>query len=130
MRFSGASSYALVELREIYKKGGMREEERQLTFALNHNRRINAWEEIRESEKEAQRKGEKIEWISREIGRLENYFRLAFFEWTCDYGMTSWTSSADHTSWEFFFLSSLTSSLYGAETPEPESGAYYPWTGY
>ncbi len=88
LRFTGASSYAVVELREIYKKGGMREEERQVTFALNHNRRINAWEEIREAEKEAQQKGERIGWISREIGRLENYFRLAFFEWTCDYGMT------------------------------------------
>ncbi len=66
----------------------MRQEERQVTFALNHNRRINAWEEIRESEKEAQKKGERIEWISREIGRLENYFQLVFFEWPCDYGMT------------------------------------------
>lgn len=87
LRFSGASSYAVVELREIYKKAGMREEERQVTFALNHNRRINAWEEIRESEKEAQQTGQMV-WISREIGRLENYFQLFFFEWTCDYGMT------------------------------------------
>jgi len=88
LRFTGTASYAVMELREIFKKAGMREEERQVTFALNHNRRINAWEGIRESEKEAQRNGEKIGWTYREIGRLENYFQLIFFEWTCCYGMT------------------------------------------
>ena len=38
------SSHGLVELREAYKKAGMREPERELTHALNHNRRVKLWE--------------------------------------------------------------------------------------
>jgi hypothetical protein len=33
------SPHSLVELRETYKKAGMREPERELTYALNHTRR-------------------------------------------------------------------------------------------
>jgi hypothetical protein len=64
------SSHGLVELREAYKKAGLREPERQVTFALNHNRRIKLWE-----------KGGLL-------GKLESLFQLVCFEWTCDYGMT------------------------------------------
>jgi hypothetical protein len=67
-------------LREIFKKAGIREDERQVTYALNLNRRVNAWKENREN------KG--INWVTREIARLENFFQLVLLEWTCDYGMT------------------------------------------
>jgi hypothetical protein len=58
-----------VELREAYKKAGMREPERQVTFALNHTRREKLWKE---------------EGV---LGKLESLFHLVFFEWTCQYGM-------------------------------------------
>jgi uncharacterized protein YjbI with pentapeptide repeats len=57
------SSHGLVELREAYKKAGLREPERQVTFALNHNRRLKS-------------------------GKLESLFNLVLFEWTCQYGMS------------------------------------------
>jgi hypothetical protein len=63
------SSHSLVELREAYKKAGMREPERQVTFALNHTRREKLWKE---------------EGV---LGKLESLFHLVFFEWTCQYGM-------------------------------------------
>ncbi|MGA9461010.1 MAG: hypothetical protein WBV16_15010 [Desulfobaccales bacterium] len=47
----------------------MLDDERQVNYALNHNRRVNNWKEKR------------ISWLG-------NYFQLVFFEWTCDYGMT------------------------------------------
>ncbi len=58
-----------MELREAYKKAGMREPERQLTFALNHNRRVKLWEK------------------SGLLHKVESLFNLVCFEWTCQYGM-------------------------------------------
>ena len=96
LTFKGSSSFGLMDLREIFKKAGMREEERQVTYALNRNRRINTWEEIKEKatdkgkKKTEEEKGEEkeITWATLGIAWLENTFQLVFFEWTCDYGMT------------------------------------------
>jgi len=63
------SSHGLVELRETYKKAGLREPERELTYALNHNRRDKLWKE------------------GGFLGKLESLFQLICFEWTCQYGM-------------------------------------------
>lgn len=63
------SSHGLVELRETYKKAGMREEERQVTYALNHTRRLKSWKQ------------------GGVTGKLESLFHLVCFEWTCQYGM-------------------------------------------
>jgi uncharacterized protein YjbI with pentapeptide repeats len=63
------SSHGLVELRETYKKAGLREEEQQVTFALNHTRRERLW-----------KKGGFL-------GKLESLFNLVCFEWPCQYGM-------------------------------------------
>jgi uncharacterized protein YjbI with pentapeptide repeats len=63
------SPHSLVELRETYKKAGMREPERELTYALNHNRRVKLWEK------------------SGLLNKLESLFNLVCFEWTCQYGM-------------------------------------------
>jgi len=77
LKFDGTGSNGLMDLREIFKKAGMREDERQVTFALNHNRRVNAWAKNREKD-----------LVTREIARLGNYFQQVLFEWTCDWGMT------------------------------------------
>ncbi len=63
-----SSSHSLVELRETFKKAGMREQEREMTFALNHIRRL-------------MRQGEGF------TGKLESLFHLVCFEWPCQYGM-------------------------------------------
>ena len=62
------SPHGLVELREAYKKAGMREQERELTYALNHTRR------------------EKL-WGKGFLGKVESLFNLVCFEWPCQYGM-------------------------------------------
>jgi len=64
-----SSSHGLVELRETYKKAGMREPERQVTFALNHNRRVKLWKK------------------PRLLDKVDSLFNLVCFEWTCQYGM-------------------------------------------
>ena len=63
------SSHGLVELRETYKKAGLREPERQVTFALNHTRRVKLWEK------------------PGLLNKVESLFNLVCFEWTCQYGM-------------------------------------------
>lgn len=63
------SSHGLVELRETYKKAGLREPERQVTYALNHTRREKLWQE------------------GGLLGKLESLFNLVCFEWPCQYGM-------------------------------------------
>ena len=37
--------HGLVELREIFKKAGHRDHEREVNFALNHARRLKSWEQ-------------------------------------------------------------------------------------
>jgi hypothetical protein len=63
------SPRGLVELREILKKAGMRDQERQVTYALNHTLRKELW-----------KKGGFL-------NRLESLFQRVCFEWTCQYGM-------------------------------------------
>jgi hypothetical protein len=68
-----ASSHGLVELRETYKKAGLREPEREVTSALNHTRREKLLIEG---------------FLSGDITKiLESLFQLVCFEWTCQYGM-------------------------------------------
>jgi hypothetical protein len=62
LTFEETSSYGLIELREIYKRAGMREEERQVTYALEHNRRVNAW--AKNKEKGLIKRGESAVWIT------------------------------------------------------------------
>lgn len=63
------SSHGLVELREAFKKAGLREQERQVTYAYNHTRRLKSWEQ------------------GGVTGKIESLFNLVCFEWTCQYGM-------------------------------------------
>jgi len=62
------SPHGLLELREVYKKAGLRDEERQVTFALNHDRWL-------------------IHAKRNLLGNLERVFQLFCFDLTCQYGM-------------------------------------------
>jgi hypothetical protein len=59
------SSYALVTLRALFKQAGMRQQERALTFAINHE-------------------------LGRQAQPVERAMRFVFFELTCQYGMAPW----------------------------------------
>jgi uncharacterized protein YjbI with pentapeptide repeats len=63
------STYGLVELRGIFKKAGMRDQERQVTYALNYTRREMLWQE------------------GGFLNRMESLFCLVCFEWPCGYGL-------------------------------------------
>jgi hypothetical protein len=64
------SSHGLVELREAYKKAGLKDQEREVTYALNHTRREKLWEQ------------------GGLLPKLESLFNLVCFEWTCGYGLS------------------------------------------
>jgi hypothetical protein len=64
------SPAALIELREAFKKGGMRTQERQLTYAIEHTRRLQAWKS-------------KSLWE-----KSESLFKCVAFELPSDYGMS------------------------------------------
>ncbi len=60
---------SLVELREEFRKSGMRDQERQITFSIKHTERKRLWE--------------------RDLsGKVESVFLFIFFEYTSQYGMT------------------------------------------
>jgi uncharacterized protein YjbI with pentapeptide repeats len=64
------SPHALVELREAFKKLGMRDQERQITYAIERTERHHLWESRHWSD------------------NLEGAFKYLLFEFPCDYGMT------------------------------------------
>jgi hypothetical protein len=64
------SPAALIALREAFKKGGMRTQERQLTYAIEHTRRLQAWQS-------------KSLWE-----KSESLFKRVAFELPSDYGMS------------------------------------------
>jgi hypothetical protein len=68
LRFT-ISPHGLHELREALKKAGMRRQEREVTYAIEHTKRLKAWEEGFE-------------------GKAESVFKLVLFELTCEYGMS------------------------------------------
>jgi uncharacterized protein YjbI with pentapeptide repeats len=59
------SPYALVTLRQRFQQAGMRQQERALTFAINHE-------------------------LGRQAQPIERAIRFVFFELTCQYGMAPW----------------------------------------
>ena len=63
--------HAMVELREEFKKKGLRKQEREVTFAIRHAERIKLWE-----------RGV--------AGKIESAFQYILFEVTSDYGMSPW----------------------------------------
>jgi len=82
------SPHALMELREIFKKGGQRDNEREITFALNHNRRIKLWETAYFNSKyEYEHKQDLGSNLEKILAKIESLFQLVCFEWTCGYGL-------------------------------------------
>jgi Pentapeptide repeats (8 copies) len=65
-----ASPAALIALREAFKNAGMRTEERQITYAIEHTRRLQAWQSANLWDKS------------------ESLFKLIAFELPSDYGMS------------------------------------------
>ena len=77
------SPAALMTLREAFKKGGMRTQERQLTYAIEHTKRLQAWDPpwfkpfVRD----------KRPWQEQLAGKSESLFSYVFFELPSGYGM-------------------------------------------
>ena len=82
------SRQALTELREGFKMAGLRKQEREVTYAINHTQRrllwhgkeINYWHLL-------YHKKSSDEEISI-LNKIESAFYLVFFELTCAYGMS------------------------------------------
>lgn len=64
------SPHALASLREALKDAGMRQQEREVTFAIKHTERLRAWK----------RGGL--------VGKVESALTYILFELTCDWGMS------------------------------------------
>jgi uncharacterized protein YjbI with pentapeptide repeats len=92
LTFEG-SPHSLIELREAFKKSGLRKQERQVTFAIEHTKRLKAWheaesEEWYEAKREKGREGISVKWYEGIPGKIESTFKLVMFELTCKYGMS------------------------------------------
>jgi hypothetical protein len=93
-----SSPHGLIELREAFKKAGLRDQERMITFAIEHAKRVKMTGADPFSFLFAKPKGEKTQ----ENGRLSFWGRLGteitgwiyyvFVELTCEYGMSPWRS--------------------------------------
>lgn len=64
MRFKSLP-YAMDELRQAFKKVGLRQQEREITYAIKHSERLNWW---------------------RDGKYIRSLFSLVFFEWPVQYG--------------------------------------------
>jgi hypothetical protein len=78
------SPAALIALREAFKKGGMRSQECQLTYAIEHIRRLQAWNPQWYNPKEEDTRP----WLEKFWGKLESGFKFVAFELPSDYGMS------------------------------------------
>jgi Pentapeptide repeats (8 copies) len=77
------SPAALIELREAFKKGGMRMQERQLTYAIEHTKMLLAWDPSWNSFKLLDTRP----WVEKLAGKSESLFSYVLFELTSGYGM-------------------------------------------
>lgn len=82
------SPQSLVELRESYKKAGMRDEKRQVTYALNNNRRVRLWEIGYFKDKSEYDKNQDFKSkLEKLMAKVESIFQLVCFELPCGYGL-------------------------------------------
>jgi hypothetical protein len=77
------SPIALIELREAFKKGGMRTQERQLTYAIERSRRLQAWN----PSWYYSRKEDPRPWLEQLAGKSESLFSYVLFELPSGYDM-------------------------------------------
>jgi pentapeptide repeat protein len=91
------SPAGLIALREAFKKGGMRTQERQLTYAIEHTKRLQAWdqwekpagqqEDTRSWLEKLLGKEDKRPWLEMLAGKSESLFSYVLFELPSAYGM-------------------------------------------
>ena len=77
------SPAALIELREAFKKGGMRTQERQLTYAIEHTKQLQAWDPSWYDP----RTEDTRPWLEKLAGKSESLFSYVLFELPSGYGM-------------------------------------------
>ncbi len=77
------SPAALIALREAFKKWGMRTQERQLTYAIEHTKRLQAWNPLWY---DSNREDERL-WLEQLAGKSESLFNYVWFELPSGYGM-------------------------------------------
>lgn len=63
----------LLELREAFKRGGIMQKEREVTFAIRHTERLKAGD-------------------GNKLSKIQSILSLVLFEWTTKYGMQPWRS--------------------------------------
>jgi hypothetical protein len=90
------SPVALIALREAFKKGGMRTQERQLTYAIEHTKQLHAWDQwdnppgqrdTRSWLEKLRGKEDKRPWLEMLAGKSESLFSYVLFELPSAYGM-------------------------------------------
>jgi uncharacterized protein YjbI with pentapeptide repeats len=77
------SPAALITLREAFKKAGMRAQERQLTYAVEHNKMLLVWNPSWFNSK----KEDPRPWLEQLAGKSESLFSYVLFELPSGYGM-------------------------------------------
>jgi uncharacterized protein YjbI with pentapeptide repeats len=77
------SPSGLIELREAFKKGGMRIQERQLTYAIEHTKQLLAWDPSWNNRYEEDTRP----WLEQLAGKSESLFSYVLFELPSHYGM-------------------------------------------
>ena len=89
------SPAALITLREALKKAGMRTQERQLTYAVEHTKMLQAWDPSiientwrRRALLDMKELKDERPWQERLAGKVESLFSYVLFELPSDYGMT------------------------------------------
>jgi hypothetical protein len=78
------SPAALMALRKAFKEGGMRTQERQLTYAIERTKRQQDWD----PSWHAHGRKDERQWRGKAWGKLESLFKLVAFELTSNYGMS------------------------------------------
>jgi hypothetical protein len=73
---------ALIALREAFKKAGMRTQERQITYAIEHTRQLKAWNPSWYFSGQDRRP-----WLEQLAGKGESLFSYILFELPSGYGM-------------------------------------------
>jgi uncharacterized protein YjbI with pentapeptide repeats len=90
------STHGLIELREGFKRAGLREQERQITYAIEHTKRINLTSEnpfsslLSRKEDEEPSSTQEPSFIAKLGRETVGWIYYAFVELTCNYGMTPW----------------------------------------
>jgi hypothetical protein len=74
---------ALIALREAFKGAGMRAQERQLTYAIEHTKQLQAWDPSCHNPKGKDTRP----WLEQLAGKSESLFSYVLFELPSGYGM-------------------------------------------